>query len=178
MGILYPALPARDPGMVLIAGTLLLIILYRRLRTRRLVGVFLAGGLLANIAFSLVMRGSLLTLLDWRGPLIALVTIVVMQLLGKYDYARIPVADLRPGMILSFLTILGFRLSRIEGLPAATTETTSSRLTAEEVGRIKAWGTAGPANSHVVIVSHVPFAPFILVGSIGYVLLAGLSFFR
>ena len=175
MGRLIPLVMVRDRGLVMIVGLLLLVLLYGRLRSRRIAVALIAAGFLANVASALLTGEALANLLDPRGPLIALVAIVVMQFVARYDHIRVPVTELKPGMVLSALTVAGFRLSGRRGLPQSTTETLVSALTTEQVARIREWGAADPADAFVVVVSHVPFAPFILAGSIGYVALAYLQ---
>ena len=172
IGFLLPEVVNQNQGLLLVSGALLLILIYRRLRTRSDIMLTIAVGLLANFSFYYLSASALTSLLDIRGPLIALLTIVVMRFAAAYDHMRIPVSELKPGMILSALTVAGFGPSRIKGLPRTTTETTDSRLAEAEVAVVRRWGAANPANSHIIVVSHVPLAPFILVGSMIYALLA------
>lgn len=172
VGLISPQVVLLDKGLVLVLGMMLLVLLYKRLTTRVSIAWAIAFALFANAVYLLIGNGSLSSLLDVRGPLVALVALGVMQFVSKYDYVRIPVHELKPGMILSRLTVGGFHHSRVSGLPRGTTETTESRLTTNEVESIRAWSTAKQDNSHVVIASHVPFAPFILAGCVVYVALA------
>lgn len=167
-----PQIVARDPGLMMITGLLLLVFLYSRLRDRRLVlGIIIAAAVLLA-SYALLLRRPLTAILDWRGPVLALVTIILMQVVGRYDYIRIPVAELRPGLVLSAMTTTGFLLAGWPGLPVTTTETTSSRLSRAQTDNIRAWSEADPANSHVVIVAHLPFAPFIFAGAAALSVLA------
>jgi hypothetical protein len=156
----------------MLTSVLLLILLYSRLRTRKAVCGVIAIGLLANIAYAVSTGTVSFGHLDVRTQVIALATIAVMYFAAKYDYMRIPVTGLRPGMILSIPTVAGFQGLRMPGLPSVTTETTDSRLSEEQVESIRGWGAATPDATHVVVVKHIPFAPFILAGTILYVLLS------
>ena len=69
-------------------------------------------------------------------------------------------------MILSFESVIRFYNSRIKGLPKSTTETTDSRLTEEQVESIKRWSKSKKGQETIVIVRHMAFAPFMLVGEI------------
>jgi Flp pilus assembly protein protease CpaA len=166
-----PEIVSRDRGLVMIAGVLLLVMLYARLKTRRTVYVAIVIGLLANVVYILATGVTPNGPFDVRGPLIVLGALLVRHFTARYDYMRIPVAELQPGMVLSALTIAAFRLSRASGLPQTTTETTKSRLSGQQVASIRKWSASEPGSAHVVVVKHVPFAPFILGGTICYVLL-------
>ena len=172
LGRLDEELVSRDRGLLMVGGLILLVLVYSRLQRPRVLLAVIAAGVPVNVLYLLLSGGPWLSWADVYSPLVALIAIGVMQLLTRYDYLRIPVAELKPGMILALATIAGFRGSRREGLPRGTTETTASRLTAAEVEGIRAWSAAKASNSHVVIVVHVPFAPFILAGTVLYVALA------
>lgn len=83
----------------------------------------------------------------------------------KYNYEAIRVNDIKPRMILSHSTILMFYGSNVKGLPHYTTEDTDSRITQEEVDSIKRWGKTKKGKESIIIVRHLPFAPFILLGT-------------
>jgi archaeal preflagellin peptidase FlaK len=171
-GDAFPLVVGRDRGFAMAGGMILLVLINARLKTRAAVIFAAATGLLANAIYSLFREGDLLTLLDARGPLVALLTLSVTQFIRRYDYRRVPVTGLRPDMILSTLSVAGFKLSPARGLPNTTTEDTRSRLTASEVESIRNWSAAKSGRDQVVIVAHMPFAPFILAGVIAYVVLA------
>ena len=91
---------------------------------------------------------------------------------NKLTYHHIiKVEDLKPRMILSFGSVLKFYSSKVKGLPKSTTETTDSRLTEEEVESIKRWSKTKKGKETIVIVRHMPFAPFMLAGEILFFIL-------
>ena len=61
--------------------------------------------------------------------------------------------------------------SKVKGLPQFTTENTDSRLTKEEVESIKRWSKTKKGTSEIVVVRHLPFAPFMLCGEIIFFIL-------
>ncbi len=151
--------------------TLLLGFLFKRLKLWLYTYSAILIGIVANIVFQLVFAGTTGFQFDLRGPIVALLAIVVIQFAGKYNDARIPVSDLRPGMVLSPLTLAELQLRRVRELPEPISGSLASRLTAQQVDSIKKWATPRVADMHVIVISHVPFAPFILAGTIAYVIL-------
>lgn len=85
---------------------------------------------------------------------------------SKYTYKNIKVDDLKPGMILSYSTVIGFSKSRVKGLPEFTTENTKTRLTESQVESIQRWKHSKYGSDEVVIVRFIPFAPFIFIGNL------------
>ncbi|WP_404661565.1 hypothetical protein [Haloimpatiens myeolchijeotgali] len=97
--------------------------------------------------------------------LILLIIIMFFRYIGKlYNYKKIVIKDLREGMILSFSTILIFQKSRVKDLPHTTTETVKSRIGQSEVNAIKRWSKSKYGKNNIIIVRHIPFAPFIFLG--------------
>ena len=88
----------------------------------------------------------------------------------KFNYSEIPTVDLKPGMILSTTIIPNFLLSRVKGLPKYSTEDMRSRLTEEEVASIKRWEHSKYGKPTVVIVRKLPFAIFLSLGAIIFIL--------
>lgn len=89
----------------------------------------------------------------------------------QYNYKCIKIADLKPRMILSYGSVLKFYNSRIKGLPKQTTEATDSRITEDEVNSIKRWSKSTKGEENIVIVRHMPFAPFMLIGEVIFFIL-------
>ena len=69
-------------------------------------------------------------------------------------------------MILSYGSVAKFYSSNVKGLPENTTENTDSRLTEEQVESIKRWSKTKKGTETIIVVRHLPFAPFILCGEI------------
>lgn len=117
-----------------------------------------------------VIPVSLNTVQFW--PYILMLAIVLLRFVSaKHNYAEIQVDQVRQGMILSLTTVMRFSNSKINGLPAVSTEDLRSRLSSEEAGSIKLWGASAAGNSTVVIVRKIPFAIFIAVGTITFIIL-------
>lgn len=108
---------------------------------------------------------------DYKILLIILSLILIRFLVSKYNYLVIPSNDVKEKMILSLEAILEFRNSRIKGLPQYTDESTSFRLSEEEVNIIKKWGISKKGQQTIKIVRHLPFAPFIFLGTLLYILI-------
>ncbi len=102
--------------------------------------------------------------------------IVVLILLLRYfvegyNYKSIPTKSVEKGMVLSYTTVLFFQNSTIKGLPVLTTEDMRSRITVDEAQAIKRWGESNKGRSEIVIVRKIPFAIFIVLGALFFIML-------
>ena len=68
-------------------------------------------------------------------------------------------------------SILGFVGSRVQGLPTISTEDLKSRLTKDEVESINRWSKTPKGNASIVIVRKIPFALFIGIGTVIFIVL-------
>ena len=93
----------------------------------------------------------------------------------KYNYKIIPLSELKPGMILAFVSIIAFMGSKVEGLPTSTTEDLKSRLSVSEVESIKKWAESSKGIETITIVRKIPFALFIAIGTIVFTILEVLT---
>lgn len=152
-------------GLILVCNMLVLIFLYRIIREKKqsliITFIFLATNILYYAIFGFEIYSVNLKMLA-----LVFIIIVFRSISEKYNYEEIKISDLKPRMILSFESVMKFYNSRIKGLPTSTTETTDSRLTEEEVESIKRWSRSKKGQETIVIVRHMPFAPFMLVGEI------------
>ena len=103
--------------------------------------------------------------------LIVLAIMIFRKISEEYNYEEIKIENLKERMILSYGSVLRFYGSKVKGLPQLTTENTDSRLTKEEVESIKRWSKTKKGTSEIVIVRHLPFAPFMLCGEIIFFIL-------
>ena len=135
--------------------------------------------LIRNVIIFLSLIGNLLFLLnnmfvfgsfDYKNLVIIFLVILFREICNLYNYKEIPVQDLKEGMILSYSTIISFYGSNIKNLPHSTTEDTDSRINADQVDSIKRWSKSKKGRKSVIIVRHVPFAPFIFIGCLVYFL--------
>lgn len=88
-------------------------------------------------------------------------------------YEGIEVRDLKKGMILSTMSSILMQSSITPGLPNVSTEDLRSRLTETEVESVKIWAKATKTES-LTIVKKIPFAIFISIGFISYIILWGI----
>lgn len=108
---------------------------------------------------------------DLRNVVIVFVVILFRALAEKYNYKEINTSDVKQGMILSYSTVLQFANSRVKGLPLFTTEDISSRITFDEAESIKRWERSKNGKSTIIILRKVPFAIFIFLGYLFYILM-------
>lgn len=117
----------------------------------------------------------LLSGIDWKIYIVVFLLVGFRSVAEKYNYQTLPVEELKPGMILSFVTVMMFTGSRVQGLPTSTTEDLKSRLTQEEVESVKRWAQTKLGREEIVIVRKMPFALFISIGTILFALLEVLT---
>ena len=90
---------------------------------------------------------------------IAYTTEIITDSAGVNTYREISADDVKPGMILSFASLLAMQKCIDPELPAITTENRRSRISKRQAEAVKTW--CRNARSNVVIVEMMPFAPFI-----------------
>jgi hypothetical protein len=103
--------------------------------------------------------------------ILAVVIVLLRMIAEKYNYQTIPTTAISQGMVLAWTTILLFKPSRIHGLPVNTTEDIRSKLTHQEVGSIIRWRSSKYGKEEIVIVSKMPFAIFIALGTIIFIIM-------
>ena len=96
--------------------------------------------------------------------------ILVRYIAARYNYKRVGCKELKPGSVLSYGTIVSFANSKVKGLPMVTTESPQSRLSMQEIESVIRWSRSKYGNDYVYVVRHMPFAPFITLGTFFYVL--------
>lgn len=114
---------------------------------------------------------TLSTTFDIRSWIFVLGIMGVRLIAEKYNYKVIPTSDVRKGHILSAATVLGFKPSRVQGLPTGMTEDLRSRITEQEAESIHRWEASALGKPYVVIVRKIPFATFISIGTIIFLLI-------
>ena len=121
--------------------------------------------------------------LDWISAILTLlegifIAWLVEELRARAEtnsYRSIPGEELRPGMILSFGTILAMNRCIDPAIPKMTTENRRSRISLQQADAVQRWcrNTGLP----VTIVEMIPFAPFI-AASVFLALLRYIIFYR
>lgn len=122
----------------------------------------------AGVVFSIINKQYSF---DIRSLVITVSVILFRALAEKFNYKEINTTDVKQGMILSYGTVLGFVNSRVKGLPSFTTEDMSSRITQEEADAICRWAVSKNGKETIVILRKIPFAIFITLGFVVYLIL-------
>lgn len=110
--------------------------------------------------------------IDVKSIMISAVVILFRFFAERFNYMQIKTADVEKGMILSYATVMGFTGSRVKGLPESTAEDMSSRITEEQADSIKRWESSKSGKSEIVILRKMPFAIFISVGYLVYLIMS------
>lgn len=108
---------------------------------------------------------------DWKLLGLPLLVLAFRVFAEQYNYQEIQTIDVKPGMILSYATVLKFANSRVKGLPKSTTEDLASRLTAEEADSVIRWADSKYGQPTITILRKIPFASFISMGFLIYFIL-------
>lgn len=108
---------------------------------------------------------------DIKSILVTLIVICFRTLAERFNYQEINTADVKKGMILSYGTVLGFANSRVKGLPEFTTEDIATRITQDEADSILRWASSKNGKDKITILRKIPFAAFISIGFIIYLVL-------
>jgi Flp pilus assembly protein protease CpaA len=90
-------------------------------------------------------------------------SITIAQIAAN-NYENIPGKDVRPGMILSFFTLIRTKACMDPNLPKQTTETRRSRITEKQAVALREWSRN--AKEDITVMRIVPFAPFIALGTL------------
>lgn len=105
--------------------------------------------------------------------IVLIIAVLIKMVAANYNYETIPTEQVTAGMILSLETTVLFSKSRVKGLPGLSSEHLSSRLTADEAASVRRWASSAYGLPQVTIVRKIPFAAFISVGFLIYLLLGG-----
>lgn len=100
---------------------------------------------------------------------IVTVSNLVRSIASVFNYSVIPTKEVKKGMILSVGTVMGFQMSRVKGLPHTSDETTRSRITEDEAAAIRRWEKSKTGKGTIVVVEHLPFAIFFMLGVLLYI---------
>ena len=109
--------------------------------------------------------------LDVRVLMLTGIVIVLRMIADKYNYREIDTSTVKKGMVLSYATIITFSKSKVVGLPNTTTEDLRSRISESEAQSILRWKDSKYGNETITIVRKIPFAIFISIGTIVFIIL-------
>ena len=127
------------------------------------------------ILIILIQGGGTLNLiksrLDPHAWIVVLIVMLLRMLSEKYNYQKIEVDELKPRMILSAHTVMMLQISRVKGLPTCMTEDLRARLDEPQIEAIKRWKKTKNGKDFVVIVKKIPFAIYISLGTLLFLLI-------
>ena len=109
--------------------------------------------------------------INWKTYLVMTLLIAFRSIADKYNYRCIAASELKAGMILSVASVMQFSGAKEDGLPTHTTEDLKSRLSQEEVESVQRWSKAKKGREFVIIVRKIPFALFIAIGTLVFMML-------
>lgn len=163
--LLFPTFQEKNGALMLVCNMLILIFIYRIIQNKKQTVIVTTISIIFNIIYYIIMKFNIYQI-NIKMFIIVISIMIFRDISEKYNYECIKIENLKPRMILSYGSVLKFYSSRIKGLPKHTTETTDSRLTDDEVNSIKRWSKSSKGDDSIVVVRHMPFAPFMLIGEI------------
>lgn len=163
--LLFPTFQEKNGALMLVCNMLILIFIYRIIQNKKQTIIVTTISIIFNIIYYIIMKFNIYQI-NIKMFIIVISIMIFRDISEKYNYECIKIENLKPRMILSYGSVLKFYSSRIKGLPKHTTETTDSRLTNDEVNSIKRWSKSSKGDDSIVVVRHMPFAPFMLIGEI------------
>jgi preflagellin peptidase FlaK len=102
---------------------------------------------------------------------ILVIILLLCQMMIKTNlYKEVKLTDLKKGMILTTFSSIMMQGSRVRGLPSVSSEDLRDRLTQEQVESILRWGEGRNVET-VSVVKKIPFAIFLSMGYISYLIL-------
>ena len=126
----------------------------------------------ADIILSIVLKVFPISL--HPGNYVFTLLIVLFQMTIRTGiYKEIKTEDIKAGMILSTATSLLMQNSRVRNMPGISKEDLRDRLTEEQANSVRRWGTASTGQDTVCIMRKIPFAIFITMGYLSYLVLWG-----
>lgn len=131
-------------------------------------GIIIMLGILKIIPFT----GIYIDLKSW---IIVFIIMMLRIISERYNYQEIPTEMIKERTILSASTVLMFRTSRVQGLPKCITEDLQARISKEEVAAVLRWKDTKQGKPTIMIVRKIPFAIFITVGTVIFILMEGLA---
>lgn len=101
---------------------------------------------------------------------LAIIAFILFRIvINEFNYEFVKTQEVQRGMILSAVSSLCIAASGIKDSPAVSTEDMRSRLTQKQVEAIRAWGGSCKGKEYVQIVRKIPFAIFLSLGVLGYI---------
>lgn len=163
--LLFPQFAATNASLITIFNLFITIIIYKYeffFKPIALIGtsIIAIGAVVVNGLFNGFYPP------DFKVYLYLAIILFFRNISEKFNYDTIPTATVKKGMILANSTVAMMLPSRIKGLPEYSTEDMRSRLTEEQVDSIHRWETSRYGLSEVTIVRKIPFAIFMAIGSI------------
>lgn len=135
-------------------------------RNKAAIIIVLAADIALSIYFTYIPLSG-----NWTSYVVVIAVAFAREFMGEYNYRTIPAESVEKGMVLSCSSSALMQSSSIKGLPPVSTEDLRSRLTQKQVDSIKRWSKTSPMYENISIVKKIPFAGFIAVGMIVYILL-------
>lgn len=132
------------------------------------------GVIIAGVIIKIIFNQSIIDKFMLINYSLVILFIILRIFIDEYNREIIETSKVEKGMILSTATTLLFVNSRVKELPNQSTEDLRSRLTAEEAESIRRWEKSKYGTPTVEIIRKIPFAIFISIGTIIFLVLGAI----
>ena len=167
--LLLPEFCRDNPALIAVIKMLVILIFYSLEVFEK--PAMLAGLIAVAVLLHVFGVGIRASHIDIKIYLYIAIVFILRLIMDKYNYAEISTSSVESGMVLSYATVAMFGPSRVSGLPKHTTEDIRSKITEQEAESIKRWEHSKYGRSEITIVRKLPFAVFITLGTILYVVI-------
>lgn len=133
--------------------------------------IAIGSGNAIGFIYNVLHRDTIVNSAILRNYGIVLLALFLRYLVSGYNYEEIATASVKKGMVLSYGTVATFMVSRVKGLPQSTNEDMSSRITEEEAEAIRRWENSKHGKATIIIVRKIPFAIFIVLGTLLFLIM-------
>lgn len=125
-----------------------------------------------NLSVSIVLKIGLYQI-DYKSYVFVLIFEIIRFFASRYNYMEIETKDIKPGMILSTASSVLINMSKSKNIPGISKEDQRNRLTLSEANAVAAWGQSRYGAKKITVVRKIPFAIFISIGIVIYLILGG-----
>lgn len=130
----------------------------------------IAAVILIDVFLSFFL-GTMPISLNPRSYIFTALLVLCQMMIRTNLYDSVSTSSVKKGMILSVYSTAIMQNSRVKGLPGMSFEDLRSRLTESEAESVRRWGGSAKGTQEIIIVKKIPFAVFITLGYISYLLI-------
>lgn len=160
---------ATSNASLIVMVDLIIILTVNRVEVLKKIWIVVLALIIDIVLFSFNHFG--MQIVDSKIVVMTGIVLILRIISEKYNYREIETDEVKKGMVLSYITVINFSKSKVKGLPTTTTEDIRSRISDEEAKSIRRWKDSKYGKETITIVRKMPFAIFISMGTILFVIM-------